>query len=189
MKTEKNEQDDLMVVGNETVTVIDDRKPVPAGTYVAAIRLIALLGSGDHFASEAPRSAWMWVVRLPDGSHSTLTFLVNHNRLPIHEYAAALAGDDSLLNRVSHCDANRIIGRSAMIEVLRQAGGNGRDRPYVNRAWALPLGVEPIRLADASVWQPTSRKPIPQYAPQWVRTYAEGAVALLWMGRKKGEEL
>jgi hypothetical protein len=196
MMTEMNEQEDRSVGINATVTVIDDRKPVPAGTYVGAVRLIAILGSGVHFGADGsgdhPRSAWQWVVRLPDGTLGTITHLVTLNDAVgsgVRGLAAALANDDSLLGEDVRCNADRIIGRSAMIEVRRQPAGNGRDRPYVNRAWALPLGVEPIRLADACEWKPNSTIQLPRYVPQWVRTYAEGAVAQYWQRRKGGERI
>lgn len=182
----------LGVGRNGTALVIDDFKPVPAGTYVAAIRLMAMLGKGDHFTNNGKpdgfaRSAWQWVVRLHDGSHGTVTHLVTLDdsyASHVRGLAAALAGFEGLLDEPNHCDARRIIGRSAMVEVLRQSCGKGRDRPYVATAWALPKGIRPVELADACVWYPGCGTPLPRYAPQWVRTYADGAVAHHWQGRK-----
>jgi len=184
----------LGVGGNGTALVINGSKPVPAGTYVAAIRLIAILGRGGHFGADGsgdhPRSAWQWVARLPDGSHGTLTHLVtldDSDGSYVRGLAAALAGFEGLLDEPNHCDARRIIGRSAMVEVVRQPCGKGRDRPYVTKAGALPKDIQPIRLSDACVWTPTSKHPLPRYAPQWVRTYADGAVARRWEERKEAK--
>ena len=170
--------------GKGTPVVIDDRTLVPEGKYLAAVRLIALLGSGKHFAGDGPRSAWQWVVRLHDGTHGTVTHLVNHNRCPIHVFAAALTGDKSLLGKVSHCDANQVIARAAMVEVRHRTKEKREPQSFVADAWPLPAGVEPIVLSDTCVWTPASKKPLPRYAPQWVRIYADGAVAQHWLGRK-----
>lgn len=170
---------------NGTALVIDDRLPVPAGEFIAAPRMIAFLGSGDYFAGDDPRSAWQWVIRLDDGTHTTLTFLVNHNRQPIRMFSAALLGDPSLLGKQSHCDAHQVIGKSAMVRVVHKPTSKGGHLPTISEARALPEGVEPIVLADACVWQPSSKIDLPAYAPQWVRNYANLAVRKNWEMRNQ----
>lgn len=155
-----------------TQIMINDHIAIPDGEYVAALRLYAFLGAGEHFAGNDPRSAWTWVVRLPNGTYGSLTFLVNHARRPIRMFSAALTGDVSLTKAEAHCNAQQVIGRSAVIKVVNQVGGDGKSRPSIVEAHELPAGVEPIVLADVCVWTPESKKPLPPYAPQWVRNYA-----------------
>ena len=180
-------------IGSGKVLAIDERRPVSEATYVAAVRLIAVLGTGDYFTTHGKRdrlarSAWQWVVRLPDGTLATLTHLVTldaEEGSNVRGLAAALAGFEGLLDEPNHCDAHRIIGRSAMAEVLRQPCGNGRTRPYVATAWALPEGVEPIVLTETCVWTPSSRHELPRWAPQWVQTYANAAARQHWEKRQQ----
>ena len=157
---------------SNTQITINDHGTLPDGEYVAALRLYAYLGVGEHFAGPDPRSAWTWVVRLPDGTHGSLTFLVNHARRPIRMFSAALTREACLMDAKAHCDAHQIIGRSAVINVVNQVGGDGKSRPSIVEANELPVGIEPIPLTDARVWTPESKRPLPPYAPQWVRNYA-----------------
>ena len=163
---------------------IDYGLVVPEGKYPAAVRLIVILGGGYDFAGDDSRSAWHWFVRQPDGTLGVVTFLVNHAGQPIRRFLAALMDDKSLLGKDAHCDPDQVIGRSAMVEVRHKQSDKGAAIPYIANAWTLPEGVEPVVLPDLRVWTTASRNPLPKYAPQWVRTYADGAVARIWEWRK-----
>ncbi len=170
---------------------IDDSRPVPAGTYVGAVRLIAMLGKGDQFRSKGKpdglaRSAWQWVVRIEDGASVTLATLTHLVTLDdsagsyVRGLAAALTGNETLMSPPAECNADFMIGRSAMIEVIRVPSGTGRFLPNVARAWVLPSGTSPIVLTDACVWKPSGKAVLPLHAPNWVRNYANSAVAQYW---------
>jgi hypothetical protein len=170
-----------------TLATIDDRRPVPEGEFPAAVRLIAFLGSGTHFAGPDPRSAWQWAIRIDDGPLVTMTFLVNHNRQPIRMFSAALTGDASLLEKSGHCDARQVIGRSAMVRVRHKPLADGPGNPEISGARPLPVGVEPIILSDACVWTPRGRCDLPRWVPQWVCSYANTAVRQDWETRQSRE--
>lgn len=186
METTKQARGSVYEVGGgkRTALAIDAHRLVPEGEFVAAVHLIAFLGSGPHFAGPDPRSAWQWVIRVDDGPCCTLTFLVNHNRQPIHVFSAAITGDMSLLGRHAHCDAHQVIGRSAMVRVRHKPLADGGGIPEVAGARPLPVGVDRVRLSDAFVWTPGGKRDLPPWVPQWVCGYANVAVKQHWEMRQ-----
>ncbi len=164
--------------------LINDRIPIPAGQHPAGLRLIAIFGSvptafGANGASASlPRSAWQWVVRLPDGTLGTMCHLVTLDQSPrsqVRVLAAALTSDIELLAEKRFDNARILLGKSCLLEVSRQWCG-GRDRPTVATANPLPKGVEPVAVPTSTLWLPTDDPLLlPTLIPTWVRTYANAA--------------
>ena len=169
-------------------SIIDEHRIIHAGEYPAGLRLMAIFGvcptmfGGNGVANSLARSAWMWVVRLPDGTLGSICHLVTLDPTPrsqVRVLAASLSGDMSLLDGGHFTKGGVLVGRSCIITVRRQAcGGSGRDRPVVPSAKPLTEGVEPVVMEDACLWTTKSRKPFPTYAPQWVHSYADAAFVL-----------
>ena len=158
------------------MTEYDDKLVIPSGTYPAGLRFIAVYGSlPGKFSDARPRSAWQWIVRLPDGRLGSMTHLVTLDKSPgshVRRLAAALVGDATLLAGGT-CPATAILlARSCLILAGRQQCGGGRDRPVVPNALLLPGNTEPVSVDGTCLWYPGCGINLPTKLPSWVANFA-----------------
>ena len=158
------------------------------------MRVLAIFGvcpsafGGDGTDKTLARSAWMWIVRLPDGTLGSMCHLVTLDPKPrslVRVLAAALLKDDSLLTDGHLADGGRMLGRTCVITVRRQWCGD-RDRPIIASAKPLPADVEPVVVPDPMLWTPKDDPlRLPPHFPPRFRSYANVAVREYDAGLRK----